>query len=135
MKNNLKLYYANDWWTLMENGQKRSSFTWIWTCATWGKQKSDEFLSKALPLSHGGFYWKEYRIVWYQWKESRINYTYLQFTEIVCKNGKCSFSLNSLAQSENCLWYGLVCIKTSVKSGSKESKLFKKLTFTLWQVW
>ena len=96
--------------------------------------KSDEFLSKALPLNHGGFYWKEYRIVWYQWKESRINYTYLQFTEIVWKNGKCSFSLNSLAQSENCLWYGLICIKTSVKSGSKESKLFKKLTFTLWQV-
>ena len=29
--------------------------SWIWTCATWGKQKSDEFLSKALPLSHGGF--------------------------------------------------------------------------------
>ena len=99
-----------------------------------GSKKKDEFLSKALPLSHGGFYWKEYRINWYEWKESRINYTYLQFTEIVCKNGKCSFSLNSLAQSENCLWYGLVCIKTSVKSGSKESKLFKKLTFTLWQV-
>ena len=39
----------------MENGQKRSSFTWIWTRATWGKQKSREILSKALPLSHGGF--------------------------------------------------------------------------------
>ena len=134
MKNNLKLYYANDWWTLMENGQKRSSFTWIWTCATWGKQKRDEFLTKALPLSHGGFYWKIYRIICHTWKGSKINYIYLQFTEILWKNGKRSFSLNSFSQSENCLWCGLICIKRRIKSGSKESKLFKKLTFMLWQV-
>ena len=100
-----------------------------------GSKKEMNFCLKLYHWATGASTLKLYRIVCYKWKGSKINYIYLQFTEIVWKNGKCSFSLNSLAQSENCLWYGLVCIKTSVKSGSKESKLFKKLTFTLWQVW
>ena len=118
------------WWKMVKKGHPSPGFE---LAPLEGSKKVMNFCLKLYYWAT--FYWKEYRIVWYQWKESRINYTYLQFTEIVWKNGKCSFSLNSLAQSENCLWYGLICIKTSVKSGSKESKLFKKLTFMLWQVW
>ena len=76
LKNNLKLYYTNDWWTLMENGQKRSSFTWIWTRATWGEQKSDEFSSKALPLSHGGF-------LLYKCRNSNVFSKQHQFTTMI----------------------------------------------------
>ena len=111
------------------NGQKRSSFTWIWTCATWGKPKRDKFLPKALPLSHGGFYWTMYRIVCHKWKGWKTNYIYLQFTEIVFKNGKCSMFIFSKFSRSFWKW-SLIWLNKNLnkyKIGFQSEQTFQKI--------
>ena len=61
---------------------------------------------------------------------STINIDHILWHErpqIVWKNGNCSFSLNSLAQSENCLWYGLICIKNKCKIRLQREQTFQKI--------
>ena len=52
---------------------------------------------------------------------------YIWCHEIVWKLEKYRFFLNSLAQSENCLWYGIIYIKAKCKIGLKWVKTFQRI--------